>query len=337
MAQIEMSLEDINEKCNYLIGCDYPYYEELREAMLLLYETGARIEEIFDISRWSIISGYDLSFYPQKGNNIRYVTLDSRFDSFISAVSGQYEPFIGRTQSMLYNIYNVVKLWDTFQVSGSYRTFYIFRYRKVKQMYEDGYSISDIATYMGYTSTDTPLAYLNAVVFLNFTPPPVEVVEIGGQIWMKNNLDIDDGLGGIYDYDNTPANSFLFGKLYTYDAAMRISNNITGFHMPTKDEVLTLINYCGGLSPAGGVLKESSFSFWNSPNTGAIDTYGFSMKGGGYRNSSGTYAQLKEYNYFQCYSGTTYYQYRARYNSTSMQLLSLAKTYAFSLRMIANW
>lgn len=66
-----------------------------------------------------------------------------------------------------------------------------------------------------------------------------DIVEIGNQWWMSENLSIDDGEGGI-------SSQLINGKLeyrYTREAAMRISSRIDGWHLPTQSEWRELFNY----------------------------------------------------------------------------------------------
>jgi len=39
-----------------------------------------------------------------------------------------------------------------------------------------------------------------------------------------------------------------------------------GWHLPTENEWLTLINYLGGNQQAGGKLKETGIVHWKTPN-----------------------------------------------------------------------
>ena len=59
-----------------------------------------------------------------------------------------------------------------------------------------------------------------------------------------------------------------------------------GYHIPTQSEWLNLINCAGGLSTAGGELKQTGTTYWNSPNVGATNSTNFSALGSGFRSST---------------------------------------------------
>lgn len=67
-----------------------------------------------------------------------------------------------------------------------------------------------------------------------------------------------------------------------------------GWHVPTVAEFETLIAYLGGRSVAGGRLKETGYTNWREPNTGANNSSGFSARGSGRRNVAGAYSMLFE-------------------------------------------
>ena len=131
-----------------------------------------------------------------------------------------------------------------------------------------------------YAKTSSEIIYGNNVSFK--TPEWVEdwdgirykVLTIGTQKWLGRNLtSFSDKNGGVIeDYnliriDSKNFHYFLDG--YTRDLCMM------GWHIPTVSDWTKLANYLGGASVAGGKLKEAGFSNWNSPNTGASNSSGF--------------------------------------------------------------
>lgn len=129
---------------------------------------------------------------------------------------------------------------------------------------------------------------------------------IGSQVWMLENLKTTkyrDGspipnvmadsiwsyltTGAYSDYANNPSNSSVYGRLYNGYAVFD-SRNIApdGWHVATDADWTTLINYLNGDSIAGGKLKETGTTHWQSPNSGATDEYGFAALPGGFRNTS---------------------------------------------------
>jgi len=99
--------------------------------------------------------------------------------------------------------------------------------------------------------------------------------------------------------------SVCFGYLYNWYAvgdSRGITNN--GWHVPSQTETETLQTYLGGLSVAGGKLKETGLTRWDSPNAGATNEVGFNGVGAGTRSGvSGVFVSIDEL----CYITTTRY------------------------------
>jgi uncharacterized protein (TIGR02145 family) len=142
-----------------------------------------------------------------------------------------------------------------------------------------------------------------------------KAVTIGSQVWMAENLKVTkylngDEIGTTNPYllnienENSPKyqwanidgahsdeklNVATYGRLYTW-AVVNDSRKIcpVGWHIPSHSEWIQLIDYAGGEDIAGGILKESGYLHWNSPNTAATNKYGFTALGGGLRTVSGT-------------------------------------------------
>jgi uncharacterized protein (TIGR02145 family) len=154
-------------------------------------------------------------------------------------------------------------------------------------------------------------------------------VKIGNQIWMAENLKylpsvVGPGTGSqstpyyyVYGYDGTnvtdakaTSNYNTYGVLYNRPAAMAGSASSTanpsgvqgvcptGWHLPSDAEWTELTDYLGGTSIAGGKLKETGTTHWNSPNTGATNETGFTALPGGYRYVDGSFKFIGGYGFW---------------------------------------
>ena len=124
---------------------------------------------------------------------------------------------------------------------------------------------------------------------------------------MKQNLrslHYADGspIDGAYAYDDNEAYVSDYGRLYTWNAVMKIGKNRSGraqgicpdgWHVPSLAEGEILEDFLGGHMLAGGKMKEAGYTYWEEPNTGATNESGFSARGAGQRGQSGNYNNLK--------------------------------------------
>lgn len=145
-------------------------------------------------------------------------------------------------------------------------------------------------------------------------------VLIGTQCWMAQNLNVGTKITGAtaqtsnstiekYCYNDNDANCNIYGGLYQWAEAMQYYNGATnsatwnpapsgnvkgicpdGWHIPTSSEWTTLKTYLG--DGAGGKMKSTDTNLWESPNTGADNSSGFTGLPGGYRNSSGGFTEV---------------------------------------------
>lgn len=109
------------------------------------------------------------------------------------------------------------------------------------------------------------------------------VNSITGTQWQANSSTFTGTWGY---YNNTAGYNLTYGKLYNWFAAVD-SRKISpvGWHVPSKGELDNLRDYLGGFTIAGGKLKKTGTSEWNTPNTGATNTSGFTALPGGHLNS----------------------------------------------------
>jgi uncharacterized protein (TIGR02145 family) len=199
---------------------------------------------------------------------------------------------------------------------------------------------------------------------------------IGTQCWTASNLKVtryNDGTAiplnntytsgtvstvweglttGAYTINNnessTGANATNYGFLYNWYAAAGIITNggsptknicPTGWHVPTDAEWTTLTTFLGGESVAGGKMKSSGTTYWNSPNTGADNSSGFSALPGGLRYFDGSFVGISLYAYFWSATedGTSYARFRYLHNLVGNVYRSNDyKSFGFSVRCLRN-
>jgi len=190
------------------------------------------------------------------------------------------------------------------------------------------------------------------------------VVTIGTQVWMKENLKTtkyNDGTAIPLVTDNTswatlstPAYCWYnnneasfkntYGALYNgyvADAEINGGKNVcpAGWHVPTDDEWTTLTTYLGGESVAGGKLKEIGTTHWQNPNTGATNESGFTALAGGTRYIVGMFDIVGIYGYWWSStetSATNAYYRNMLYNYSYVYRDSYNKRYGYSIRCLRN-
>jgi uncharacterized protein (TIGR02145 family) len=145
------------------------------------------------------------------------------------------------------------------------------------------------------------------------------VVEIGTQCWMRENLKTTryqngdtilkavssqawvqaehDTVGAYSTYNNSNVSDSLYGKLYN-GVTVTNSHNVcpVGWHVPTDAEFSQLVDYLGGITIAGGKMK--ALRNWLTPNIGADNSSGFTALPGGLRNIVGDFNSIQDAAHF---------------------------------------
>lgn len=130
-----------------------------------------------------------------------------------------------------------------------------------------------------------------------------QTVTLCDRTWLAEDLNYETTDSWCYDDD--PANCDIYGRLYTWDAAVTACP--AGWHLASDQEWQALARCLDPLgigsddfeisTIAGGMLKttgiiEDETGLWSSPNKGATNASGFSALPSGNRNPSGTFRML---------------------------------------------
>jgi uncharacterized protein (TIGR02145 family) len=139
---------------------------------------------------------------------------------------------------------------------------------------------------------------------LNYQGKVYRTVLINNQCWFRDNLNIgtmingntaqtDNGIIEKHCYNDEQVNCDLYGGLYQWNEMMEYAPTHaqgicpSGWHVPTDYDWRMLSEYLGGDSISGGKMKETGFTFWATPNTGATNSSFFSGIGAGNHNAAG--------------------------------------------------
>jgi len=117
-------------------------------------------------------------------------------------------------------------------------------------------------------------------------------VKIGNKTWMTENLNFKTD--NSWCYGNDESNCQKYGRLYTWDAAMKVCPS--GWRLPTREDWNDLVEFAGG-KVAGKELK--SKTDWNG-----TDDFGFSALPGGRRRTGGSFLNVGGHGFW--WSATEY-------------------------------
>lgn len=176
------------------------------------------------------------------------------------------------------------------------------------------------------------------IPFVPIFTPDIAYCEIiiGIQIWMCKNYDTNYPGSKVYNDDE--ANRSVYGGLYTFNQIKNPGFCPSGWHVPTVAEWTTLINYLGTIANVGGFLKENTtYTHWDWPNTGAVDSVDFTALGNGFYISS--YGGLKlAANLWTADAASSLDGYLMQMGNTTAGIvaLSLPKSCYFGVRLLKD-
>jgi uncharacterized protein (TIGR02145 family)/prepilin-type N-terminal cleavage/methylation domain-containing protein len=193
-------------------------------------------------------------------------------------------------------------------------------------------------------------------------------VQIGNQCWMSENMNYDNGCTSTYSfatdvgwcgcYNNDPSKcNDGYGKLYQWSAAMNNNTSTTqgvcpdGWHVPTDTEWTELTTYinsnpnyrCNGTN--NYIAKAlASVSGWTvnttdcaiSNNQSINNSSGFNTLPSGWRDDNFHDARYFSYFWLSSISGGNSFYCNLRYNTATVVLSSISRTYGFSVRCLKD-
>jgi len=143
-------------------------------------------------------------------------------------------------------------------------------------------------------------------------------IVLGNQVWMAENLCVTHYtnldpiekcsahqswtgmLSGAYcGYENDSANVKAYGYLYNgYAVTDKRSICPVGWHIPDDKDWNTLIQFLGGNSDAGMIIRKKNFAEWYDQKDPLVRECNFDALPGGYRDLDGPFLGIGQAAYF---------------------------------------
>jgi uncharacterized protein (TIGR02145 family) len=168
------------------------------------------------------------------------------------------------------------------KLAGSSESFIVTGLKSSTTYYFAIKTSDEVLNWSELSSVTSAVTLKQGIEFGEITDPRdtqvYKTVKIGSQWWIAENLNYPADSGCWCYNDSCGKYGSIYGRLYNWKAACKSCPH--GWHLPSADEVITLIDYLGGELVAGGKLKstgtiEEGNGLWHSPNTGATNESGF--------------------------------------------------------------
>ncbi len=189
-----------------------------------------------------------------------------------------------------------------------------------------------------------------------------KTIQIGTQTWMAENLKTTKYNDGTSIPNVTDLNSWdtlaspgycwclndastykaVYGALYNWYTVNTGKLCPAGWHVPSYGELNTLVTYLGGVEVAGGKLKETGTTHWQTPNGDATNESGFTGLPGAARDVTADFGQGNWIGTFGDWWSTTYddpvgyYILELFYNDGSIYFNGMLNDEGLSVRCLKN-
>lgn len=141
-------------------------------------------------------------------------------------------------------------------------------------------------------------------------------------------------------YNHDVSNKNTYGALYDWYAVTSGKLCPVGWHAPSDEEFQELADCLGGNPVAGGKLKETGTLHWQSPNTGATNSSGFTALPGGMRDMGGVFNSLGTTAFFRSTAetgdGAQGNGWTLSNSGTSFNFVDYERTISFSVRCVKD-
>lgn len=146
------------------------YRPEFERLARLQRNAGCRVQELFQPSRWQIVSQRVVQVQPQKGNALRVLQLSdigyTNADSFAPTLADMARLPNRQYERAFSYIVGLKRLWRLYEDGFSKPSTHLFRHVKIKELSAQGFEKAYIANFIGEKNVDNLDYYLNSQYFI---------------------------------------------------------------------------------------------------------------------------------------------------------------------------
>jgi site-specific recombinase XerD len=133
----------------------------------LYYKFGFRTNELLSRDRWNVYDNDNFILNTEKGSNPRIIKKSDLNSSFFRFYFNTANHFIFTSPSSINIYFNRFSNLPQLYVLDKKISVYLFRHNLIKQMFNQGSTVQDIANFMGEVENKNILGYINSAIYFN--------------------------------------------------------------------------------------------------------------------------------------------------------------------------
>ncbi len=160
-----LSVSEIDTLCRKVVETAEQFDIFLHALFNTLYLTGLRAGEVIDFSRWSVDTAGNFTVLTEKNSNPRTFASDELDPLFADIITTQNTHLITFNYKYLQRTFNKFATYSQLFIGNKQVSTHLFRHNKAKRMILEGYTDTQIQSYLGEKDIKNALSYINSEVF----------------------------------------------------------------------------------------------------------------------------------------------------------------------------
>lgn len=157
--------DELKVICDTLLNNSLTYSVPLAPIVQCLNTTGLRVNEVYELERWTKIEDFVYSVELEKGSGFRIIDDFSSMPLMLPLLKGYpASGFYFRVRQLNYFIEKYTPYAKIFKGSKEIKS-HLFRYNKCRTMHDEGYTDSEIKAIICHSSTAVTAQYIYSNIY----------------------------------------------------------------------------------------------------------------------------------------------------------------------------